>query len=248
MSSRRQPTKKSQSTVTKPIRNGWKIVKRCFGTTTEHFNVIPPMLEILFLAANVGTRPATDALITIEARGNFGIKPPPYDDQDEVLPRELPPPPGAPSGQWRRTLRGFDPVDALRTLRTLDVDAIARSLQGSPVLAPVLGSSVDYPSLHTPDPSRDRNAFYYKPDRPAQPQSAFAIECAQWRHDDGEEDFLVEIHVPTDQECAKGALGCRIQAGNLSKSTSKWIPVEIKIAHASVFESARDMVEALSRS
>ena len=35
-----------------------------------------PVPEFSFLAMNRGTRPATDALITVEARGNFQIKPP----------------------------------------------------------------------------------------------------------------------------------------------------------------------------
>ena len=212
-----------------------------------------PVLEFSFLAANVGTRPATDALITIEARGNFQTKPPSSDDHheeqdgeddnlDNVQAKVLPRPPVAPCGQWRRTIG-----DRLGgPLRALDV--LTRSLHGFPNLAHATGRIVDYPSLHTPivrPPSHDPNAFYYKSSRPTLPQSSFSLECDQWRHEDGEEPFLGEVHVPTDQDSAEGALVCRIQAGNLSKSVSKLIPVRIAIIHASAFESARTMVEAL---
>ena len=53
-----------------------------------------PLLQFSFLAANVGTRPATDALVTIEARGNLQIQPPSTAaDEDQDSDRD---------GEWGR--------------------------------------------------------------------------------------------------------------------------------------------------
>ena len=70
--------------------------------------------EFVFVAENRGTRPAIDALITIEAEGNFQIKPPARDeenedavgDEDEGFQKNcttLLPPPAAPRGRWQTT-------------------------------------------------------------------------------------------------------------------------------------------------
>ncbi len=100
------------------------------------------------------------------------------------------------------------------------------------------------PILHrqvSPDP----NAFYYKSSRPSVPRASFALECAQWRHDNEAQPLHGEIHVPVDQDEAEGLLVCRLEAANLSKSVSCRIPVRIVITRVSAFESARSMVEAL---
>ena len=208
-------------------------------------------LGFSFGAENVGTRPAADALVTIEAEGNFWIQPPQSDGEGEeqdgrdddvvnLLPPVLPRPPVAPSGRWTRTVRGYHVGDALRS-----IDSFTRSMHRYRDVNPSIGNILNIRSLHDLNPPRDRNAFYFKPDRPELPQSAFSLECDQWRHDDEEKDFSGEIHVPTDQDVAEGALVCRIQASNLSKSKLKRIPVEIQIDCISAYKSAQDMVQAL---
>ena len=233
-------------------------LERCEEMLRTHHRTLQcetPMLQFTFLAENVGTRPATDVLVTVEARGGFQIKPPSSDheDEDEEQEREdetpanleaklLPQPPAVPCGRWRNTLGG-QPGDALRALNQL-----GRSLQAFPGLAhgdpDFMNRPLAYPSLIRPD-SRDPNAFYYKPDRPSTPRDSFALECAQWRHDDEAEPFIGEIHVPTDEQEAEGMLVCRIQAANLSKSVSSRIPVRIAITRVSAFQSARTMVDTL---
>ena len=231
-------------------------LERCEETLRAHHRTLQaetPVLEFAFLAENSGTRPAADALVTIEARGGFELRPPPSDDTDEDQEGEddtsgslesgaLPPPPVAPRGRWTNTVGG-QPGDVLRAL-----NLVGRSLQDLSGIVnadpDILSRPLAFPSLNPPDP-RDPNAFYYKPGRPAQPQASFALECAQWRHDNEAEPFVGEIHVPTDRDAAEGLLVCRIQAANLSKSVSCRIPVRIAIAHVSAFESARGMVEAL---
>ena len=230
--------------------------ERCEETLRAHHRTLQAethVLEFAFLAENSGTRPAADALVTIEARGRFEIRPPPFDDTDEDREREdeasgslesgaLPPPPIAPCGRWRNTIGG-QPGDLARAL-----GLSGRLLQDFSATAypnlDILSRPLAHPSLIRPD-QRDPNAFYYKPGRPAEPQASFALECAQWRHDDEAKPFIGEIHVPADRDAAEGLLVCRIQAANLSNSVSCCIPVRIAIARVSAFESARDMVEAL---
>jgi len=229
---------------------------RCQQTLRAHHRTLQaetPVLEFAFLAENGGTRPAVDALVTIEARGRFEIRPPPSDDIDEDQEGEddasgslesgtLRPPPVAPRGRWANTVGG-QPGDMLRAL-----NLVGRSLQdlsGAVNSDPdILSRPLILPMRNPPNP-RDPNAFYYKPGRPAEPQASFALECAQWRHDNESEPFVGEIHVPTDRDTAEGLLVCRIQAANLSKSVSCRIPVRISIARVSAFESARTLVEAL---
>ena len=208
-----------------------------------------PALEFSFIAVNRGTRPATDALITITAKGDFQIKPPSADGDDghEAEDDEssswkggtLPGPPVAPSGHWRNTGGlGLQHIDAL----------LARSVFNSPDLTHSLSGINKYGSLTAlaqQSRSRDANAFYYKPDCPSIPLDAFSLECEQWRHDDGEERFVGEIHVRRQRDDAKGVLICRIQAANLSSSKSKTIPVRIATTHVSAFQSAGQMVEGL---
>ena len=235
-------------------------MERCEQILRDHHWTLQeqaPLLQFSILAANVGTRPATDALVTIEAQGHFQIQPPSADDEDDDEDRdgeengpapqkaqELPRPPVAPRGQWKRTIGGH-PRDAIRPL-----DVLRRSLYRFPNLEPAT-ARMDHSWLRPLDfrpRSRDSNAFYYKPDRPSSPRFSFSLTCDQWRHDDGEEPFDVTIHVPFDKDKAEGALLFRIQAGNLTKSASKKIPVRIRIAHVSAFESALAMVEKLLRS
>ncbi len=231
-------------------------LERCEEMLRTHHRALQqdqPLLEFTFLAENIGTRPAADVLVTIEARGGFQIKPPSYEDEDEeqegedksptnVEDRLLPRPPAVPRGGSENTLLG--PLgDSLRVL-----DQIGRSLHTIPGLPHDDLDSIDRmlspPSLYRQEP-RDPNAFYYKPHRPSMPQDTFALECAQWRHGDQPEPFMGEIHVPTDLDEVQGLLVCRIQAANLSQSVSCRIPVRIAISHVSAFESASNMVDTL---
>ena len=219
-------------------------LERCEETLRAHHRARQagtPVLWFKFLAENSGTRPADDALVTIEARGGFEIRPPPLDDPDEDREGDdealgslesgaLPPPPVAPRGSWR----ALNPLG--RSLRN-----IARITYPH---ADILSRPLPHPSLIRPE-SRDPNAFYYKPGRPAEPQASFALQCVQWRHDDEATPFIGEIHVPADRDAAEGLLVCRIQAANLSKSVSCRIPIRIAITRVSAFESARGMVEGL---
>ena len=209
------------------------------------------VLTFSFVAMNCGTRPATDTLITITANGDFQVKVPSADDwdngqdteadeSDDLKDEALPEPPVAPRGHWQY-IGGFD-------LARLDAHALARSVSDILDTTRSIGGIGKYgspASLPRLPQSRDANSFYYKPHRPSVPLGSFSLECEQWRHDDGEEYFVGELHVRGKHADAEGALLCRIQAGNLSTSELKRIPVRIAIAHVSAFQSAQQMVEGL---
>lgn len=229
---------------------------RCEEMLKTHHQVLQQEIQVLefeFIAKNAGTRPATDALITIEARGDFQVKPPSSDDPDKdeeveddtsvkVNAKVLPQPPVAPCGTWNNRIAG----------QLGDVMGALDRFAGSPYAFPrpeqvELYSGIahiDVPPIRLPPP-HDPNEFYYKPVLQSMPQNSFALECAQWRHGGEEESFVGEIHVPTDLHEAEGLLVCHIQASNLSDAILSRVPVRIEITHVSAFESARSMVKLL---
>ena len=203
-----------------------------------------PLLEFCFHAKNDGTRPATDCLVTVETRGGFQVMPPPYkeDDDDDIgepEPTKLSLPPHPPTGVWRT-------IEAHRNLGDIS-RRFHQIVERSSSLDRIWNPPIVTPAPFELPRPRDPNKFYYKPDRPSMPLGSFSLECVNWRHGNEEEDFIVEIHVEPDQHEVKGALLCRIQAGNLSKSVCKTIPVQVTFSRISAFESAQNMVEDLSR-
>ena len=223
-------------------------MEQCEQVLRQYHSILKeeaPPLEFSFLAKNDGTCPATDCLVTVEARGSFRIMPPPFreDDDDEIQepqPRKLPLPPNPPTGHWRNMIGHHDLDHISRTFRQI-VDG-SRNLDG------ILNPPFVPPSPINSSCPRDPNEFHYKPDRPSIPQGSFSLECDNWRHGNEDEAFNGEIHVEPDQEAAKGALVCRIQASNLSKSVCNTIPARIATVHISAFESAQTMVENLLKS
>ena len=237
-------------------------LEKCEHILRSHHHTLQQeslVLEFLFVSENIGTRSAKDSLITIEARGNFQIRPRPdshneeqhdeddklYNNQTKVLPR----PPTAPCGQWRthNSLRAlgqmYDPsrtfgalADPLRGFSRAGYDPLGDVGQRIPIIGP--------PPLFD-HLSHDSNAFYYKPSRPKAPQELYCLECEQWRHGDGEKLFHCEVHIPAEQDNVEGALICRIQADNLSNPISKTIPLRIKISHISAYDNACAMVDRL---
>jgi hypothetical protein len=201
----------------------------------------PP--TFVFAAANYGTRPANDALITFEALGRFEIMPPPYrhradgeDDQDRKRRHSavLPPAPAAPHGNWKTVLdHQFSYLDRLVELQRTVGQAQAMSLPTDVFRSPL-------PDLRI---RRDSNLFYYKPDRPSVPSSEFALECEQWRHGVGPKRFVGQLHLIDDAKEISRALQCRIHAENLSESATKLIPVLIKVNHARASDIGQRLVE-----
>ena len=197
-----------------------------------------PIFEIA--VTNEGTCPGNDALVVIEATGNFKISPPPYkgefdeDPEEELaLPRAPKPPvgPQAPSSldAISRVSRFAESVNLLQ--RTTS------PFNTGPIYFP--------PPIGPNEQRRDPNGFFYKPDRPSEPGESFAVECEQWRHSMGPEPFMGEIFFGTEQEEVRGLLRCEVHAENLSVPVSEQFPVRISMRRATSEERARELMQKL---
>jgi PIN domain len=201
----------------------------------------------VFQITNEGTRPATDALVTIFAKGRFLIMPPPYRDDDEADKSgeakrdgsdvDFPSPPDVPRGGWKtdyRHRRMFGDPELLRGL-----SGVTTLLPGEDPLRGYLGLD-----LNPPRP-RDPNAFYHKPNRPDGPVAEFSVECKQWRHSTQPEPFEGQISFDRAADTVSGALECRVHAGNASETASRIVPVQIKVNHVRAYATAMDRVARL---
>jgi len=102
-------------------------------------------------------------------------------------------------------------------------------------------------SLPLTPPRRDPNAFYYKGGRPMMPATSFSLECDQWRHSLGDEQFFGEIFFDREADDeVRGALACAIHAENLSDPVTKTVPVTITITRASTRDRAEALIEELA--
>ena len=198
-----------------------------------------PTFEIV--VKNEGTRPGNDALVVIQATGNFKICPPPYKGKLDEEPKgalALPRPPRPPKGpQAPNVLNALTGVNRIAESMNL----LQRTM--NPVNTETFRL---LPPLRPLDERRDPNGFFYKPDRPSEPGESFALECEQWRHGMGSEPFLVEIFFDTTQNEIRGALRCEVHAENLSSAVNAQFPVRITVKKVSSYERARELVQNLT--
>jgi len=194
---------------------------------------------LAFKVANEGSRPATEVLLTLRAKGGFLIAPPAReeDEEDEQEdPFTLPPPPKAPAGRWEPApLAALGGLDMLELLHQMNSSFRARP-----------GRDVDLnhlvPRVHKPD---DPNRFYYKPERPRGPIHEFSLTCHQWRHGVEAKLFTVEICSTIRDGSVAGALECVIHAGNMSSLVTKLIPVRGRMMLQPALSTAENMVARL---
>ena len=186
-----------------------KWIKECenmFVTLHETLQEESRQLVLLFVASNVGTRPAKDVLLEIEAKGAVEVCVPFEDDEKEtVTSLRLPSPPRPPRGRRR---------SAPSSLSFLGANA--RSIAIGPL-----------------DRRRDPNMFYYKPSRPRDPVESFSLECKQWRHGTGDEYFDVQVSADLSEDNIEGVVECSIHAENLNSPLRLVIPVRIAIKRVS---------------
>ncbi|MBH5372252.1 hypothetical protein [Bradyrhizobium glycinis] len=189
-----------------------------------------------FYAANTGSRPAKDVLVTVKAKGNFELVNREKDD-DEPLVSEFQPPPTAPTGTWAP--QGSFALSALARVPVVGAEVSQRPLD-------LLGLR----SLHNfRDRKRDPNKFFWKP-RPDNgiPVPQFVYECEQWRHGGDPESFWGYIWFSPDQDTVSGAIECEIQAENLTSPAKLLVPVRLTVARKSVLSTAEEKVEMLLKS
>lgn len=175
---------------------------------------------------NTGSRPAKDALVEIEARGNFWLYVPA--DSDKSSDTGLKAPPTEPAGRWVSSHNVLD--QTLRDFARMEQVGLHHPGLGASI-GESLGLSERLARIPAGPKTRDPNQFYYKPSRPTSASDAVTLECQQWRHGTAPEPFYVQVVMPVDETQVDGALEVRIHAENLSTVTKRTIPVRIKRCH-----------------
>lgn len=185
---------------------------------------------------NTGTRSAENALVTLSARGKFGILPFKQKEPDGDMPVALARPPKAPQGSWQNRY-----AQSLR----LGSRAFLQSIQGdSPYTDHLLPSAHNALNLLK---KREEDAFYYKSGRPYQPVPQYGIECALWRHQSDAEVFDLTLHVELMPAKISGVVEVTVQSSNVSDVFTQRLPIHIEVQQAVTLEYANELVDNLLR-
>lgn len=211
-----------------------------FNEALNRAQTAPGLFSII---NNIGTRPAKDALIEISVSDGMQLCVPFHGDEDDKpATPEIPKPPSRPDGQWVSALFGID--GEARRIAVMDMglsrDFLRAGIKHPHIFSPPL------PDISRPKP-RDPNGFFYKPDRPSLPTRTVTLECAQWRHSVGPEEFYAEFVVPRDLGEFKGAVTARVHAENLSGIAEKTIGVRIRRSSATCLSKARELIREAGR-
>lgn len=190
--------------------------------------------------SNIGSRPAIDALVELEAKGPIRVVRPPRRDDDEdadepmsVETPKFPHPPTAPRGR-RKRIKPTSPF----------------SFPGASEALASLSAAQRYfdtaPALHRFPTSRDPNGFYWKDGTQGVPLQYLSLECAQWRHAREPEDFTTGIRFSREVGVHSGGLMVTVHAANLTNPTSKTFPVRVTVAEVSPCAEVEGLIEELS--
>jgi len=179
--------------------------------------------------ANVGARPADDVVVSFEiSGGQLGLMAltDEEDEDKEKQPLSLRPVPQPPQGKWVDEMplhKAFGALDIARSLTTVgDHRFVNPNLFGH----------------H----GRDSNKFYWKDGRPSLPAKRVEFECAQWRHQEGDEDFALRVFCRPEVEAPRGGLNVTISAANLREPVRKTQGIQVIIEEVDAFEAARSLI------
>jgi len=189
--------------------------------------------------ANIGSRPAQDALVVIEVQGDLLLLPPKKisEDEEDVPAAEagnfLPQPPAAPRGSWKAT-RGYGGVMELH-----------KRLAG--IHAGSLASLLDPPNIqHMFSPlARDPNRVHWKVGHRGMPSKRLELSCEQWRHARPPEDFEQFILCPSKPGEHTGLLTVAVHAANLTLPNVTKLPVGITVTLVSCADEAQRLVKEI---
>ncbi len=233
-------------------------------------------MSLLFSMQNRGARPANKVRVSFRAEGDIYIYRFNSDDKaaygtDNKTPEtpQLPPPPSPPKGKViiktkdtrasaMHTLernRARDLLGAGHAAQRLFRDqegirgilrqhsSIADLISGSSSLSPM------HESFHTIHPinlpKHDPEKFYFDSWPSSVPVDAGALTCDLWRHRSSTEHFEIEVEFGKDAPMS-GSIVCEVHSENLTQPAQKRLRVELVIENASVYDTARGMIELIS--
>ncbi|MBI4920152.1 MAG: hypothetical protein HY834_00245 [Devosia nanyangense] len=191
---------------------------RTFDTFHDVLDAKSRLLGVKFVASNVGTRPAEEALVEMAALGKALLLQRRHDDDVEALesPIALPTAPVPP--------------------RARSLKEVTHDLRGV--------RSLGTPRMFRP-PEHDPEAFYYREDsRVFYPVEALELVADLWRH--GREEQSFHAHFSLEREPpVSGAVRLRIHAKNLTDHVELIVPVEIQVLDVPSIDAAREALAVL---
>jgi hypothetical protein len=135
---------------------------------------------------------------------------------------DLPPLRDPPTGQW---MRDGQPLPYINGRRRLDTVTLAAPL-------PPLQSL-----------SQKDEDWYFDPEAPEEPTTAYAMVCRRLRHQGGVHTFRLRIYPQTNDTVVSGALQIEVSASNIGRAVTATIPIRVD----STFSSPMPSIESYLR-
>lgn len=176
----------------------------------------------IFCATNIGSRPASDVLVEVEASGDFELSGYRQDgDEDKRTKR----------GNWLELL--LPPIPPKPMPRS--VGLLAHDWLG---LDPSVLSRPYFPTML---PRRDDDAFYWREGR-SDPTKVLSLECKAWRHSRDEEEFSFRVWA-SDEDEVRGLITARVNASNLTDPVERRLPLRIAFEDRDCLMMAESLVD-----
>ncbi|MCL2591479.1 MAG: PIN domain-containing protein [Betaproteobacteria bacterium] len=169
-------------------------------------------ININFYIENTGAVPANNVILKVSVSDGFLLLPPTDEesvDKSNLL--SIPSPPAAPEGEYRHP--HFPELGRLGQL--------AKSWGH---INPNIGNLSELMAARR---DRDRNAFYWKPRRPKEPNTSFEMECTEFRHKSDKENFCFSVLIPKSDPPKGGLMTVTVTAANLHDPVAVNIPLHI---------------------
>jgi hypothetical protein len=210
-------------------------VRKALDSLHASLKARTPWPAITAVVDNAGTRPATETLVGIRARGklrllNDELSDRVRDDQERdgessSNSTALPLPPELPRGKVKT-------VNLLAGLHNFGADPFA------PTVMPITNLA----GFTRPKP-RDSDAFYWRTGKNDWVQ-LMELGCASWRHGQGDVTFPLRVRGDDANE-VEGVIELSVQAHNVSDPLLARLPVRIVFEERPTIDEARALVDAL---
>lgn len=234
-----------------------------FGDLHKECQQLPDPPWIFIEARNTGTRPAINALVSMEAKGDFWLFTPerrkaPNEERETEKKLEgmhLPEPPKPPEWTWRLQLKSdldsyCDDSQPETDLAKIGITEALRANVASiaDTTATLRTEPLIHPASLPTSFQRDPEEFYWRSGTRGIPLKFQSFECQRWRHASATEEFSAQIWLSDDAGEISGSLNFRIEAENLSRPVEHLIPVRITRVKIPPLSTAEELIEDLRSS
>jgi hypothetical protein len=206
---------------------GWlSRMREALLTVPQRLNERTKVVKVRFRISNIGTVPANNAVVEIEAHGAASIRASQKPEKDrDITDPQLPKPPDPPCGHLKES--NLMP-SAMRSLRD-----------------PYGGVEMMTPLARTSPPERSRNAFYWEK-RSLAPSKFLSLTCDEFRHRGEAEDFEFTLVLP-EGESISGAVSCRVSAANLPEPVKSTVPITTVVTIADTESHVQSLIQEIPR-